>query len=115
LHIFERSGVDVGLGVVTAVLGVLLAALGIHALLNPDRVVRPWLAVVAASSVLAALCIHLTRIYVIEDDDGFYGPPYFGLYLTAFGALIALAGDLRRWRIRNPDPPPTAATTQRRR
>jgi hypothetical protein len=96
LHIFERSGVDVGLGVVTAILGLLLAGLGIYALLNPrvgrPRVGRPRLAIVAAASVLAAICIHLVRIYVIDDYDGFYGPPYSGLYVTALGGLIALAG-----------------------
>jgi hypothetical protein len=98
LHIFERSGVDVGLGVVTAILGLLLAGLGIYALLNP-RVCRPRLAVLAAASVLAAICIHLVRVYVIDDYDGFYWPPYFGLYVTALGGLIALAGGAWQWQV----------------
>jgi hypothetical protein len=51
--------------------------------------------------VLAAICIHLVRIYVIDEYDGFYGPPYFGLYVTGLGGLIALAGSVRQWQVRN--------------
>jgi hypothetical protein len=114
MHTYERAGVDLGAGFVTAALGILLAALGIYALLNLDRVVRPGLAVIAAASVLATICVHLIRNYVFVEDNGLSGAPYFGLLVTAAGGLLALAAAARQWQIRKSDPPPIANTTQRR-
>jgi hypothetical protein len=110
--IYERSGVDFGPGIITAVLGLLLAVLGIYALLNLDRVVRPRLAIVAAAAVLATIGAHLFRIQVI-DDFPIVGAPDLGLYITALGGLVALVAGVRQWRVRNLDPPRVADTAQR--
>jgi len=111
--IYERSGVDFRPGIITAVLGLLLAVLGIYALLNVDRVGRPRLAIVAAAAVLATIGAHLFRIQVI-DDFPIVGAPDLGLYITALGGLIALVAGVRQWQVRNLGPPRVAGTAQRR-
>lgn len=97
----ERSGVEFGAGIVTAILGALLAVLGVIARRNIDRRV-PLAGVVAAGGVLIAVGIHLVIVY---GGDIVTGSPYLGLYFTVIGGVVSLIASLRLRYIRDWRPP----------
>jgi hypothetical protein len=108
--IYERSGIQFGPGVVTAILGVLLALLGFIASRKLDRMV-PLIGVVAAGGVLITIGIHLLTVYGGESDI-VTGPPYLGLYITAIGSILCLAASVRLWHLRRRQPRASEASTE---
>lgn len=85
--IYERSGVQFGPGMVTAILGALLALLGFIASRKVDRMVS-LIGIVAAGGALITIGIHLLMVYGNEGDI-VTGLPYLGLYITAIGAILS--------------------------
>jgi hypothetical protein len=94
MHIYERSGVDLGWGIVTAVLGAAVLVLATSTLFGRGR--RPLVERVAALGILLALGIHLylTAYGPSAADDGLIGTPYVGVYVTAIGAIVVLVASL---------------------
>ena len=95
MAISEYSGTDLGFGVITALAGVLLAAIGIDALR------RHGVSRYGAAAVLLAILIVLTVsasvawMYAIPGDDKeYYWPPSTALLVGVMG-LFALAASLR--------------------
>ena len=98
MAISDYSGIDLGFGVVTALAGLLLAAIGLGALR------RKGVSRFATAAVLLALLIVVTAgasvvwMYVIPGDDKeFYWPPFTAILVGIVG-LIALAASLWLWR-----------------
>ena len=98
MAISDYSGIDLGFGVVAALGGLLLAAIGLGALR------RKGVSRFATAAVLLALLIVVTAgasvvwMYVIPGDDKeFYWPP-FTAFLVGIVGLIALAASLWLWR-----------------
>jgi peptidoglycan/LPS O-acetylase OafA/YrhL len=98
MAISDYSGIDLGFGVVTALGGLLLAAIGLGALR------RKGVSRFATAAALLALLIVVTAgasvvwMYVIPGDDKeFYWPP-FTTFLVGIVGLIALAASLWLWR-----------------
>ena len=98
MAISDYSGIDLGFGVVTALGGLLLAAIGLGALR------RKGVSRFATAAALLALLIVVTAgasvvwMYVIPGDDKeFYWPP-FTAFLVGIVGLIALAASLWLWR-----------------
>ena len=98
--LYERSGIEFGPGIVTAILGALLALLGVLARRNIDPRV-PLVGVVAAGGVLIAVGIHLVFVY---GGDIVTGSPYLGLYFTVIGGVVSLAASLRMRQLGSPGP-----------
>ena len=104
MHISERSGVDLGWGIVTAVLGAAVLVLGVSALLGRGR--RPLLERLAAVGILLAVGLHLylSTYGPSAADDGFIATPYIAVYVTVIGAIVVLVASLSRPADRRPDP-----------
>lgn len=92
MDIYERSGVDLGWGIVTAVLGGVLLLLGVNAVSGRAR--HPLVERVAALGILLAVGLHLflSTYGPSADDDGLTGTPYIGAYLTVIGAVVVMIG-----------------------
>ena len=88
-YIFSRSGMAVGWGVLTTVLGVLIAINGLGAG-HSER--PPVAAAIQAALVLAVLIGFAIRVWIVPEYDS-YGPG-FGYLLTVIGALIALGASV---------------------
>ena len=95
MAISEYSGLDLGFGVLTAVAGFLLAAIGV------DGLRRGGVSRFATAAMLLALLVVVTAgasvvwMYVIPGDDKeFRWPPYTAI-LVAIVGLIAFAAGLR--------------------
>jgi hypothetical protein len=95
MAISEYSGIELGFGVVTALAGLALAAIGFAGLL-PNGGSR-----VAARAIWPALLIIVTAgasviwMYVIPGDDKrYYWPPYTAIVVGIVG-LVATAASLR--------------------
>ena len=104
LYVYERSGVDLGWGIVTAVLGAAVLVLAVGALLGRGR--RPLLERLAAVGILLAVGLHLylSTYGPSAADDGFIATPYIAVYVTVVGAMVVLAASLARLADRRPDP-----------
>jgi hypothetical protein len=92
MHFYERSGIDVGWGIVTAVLGCVLLLLGVSALRGRAR--RPLVERGAALGIVLAVGLHLllTTFGPSAADDGLTGTLYIGGYVTVLGAVVVLVG-----------------------
>lgn len=102
MHIFERSGVDLGWGIVTAALGVAVLLLGVNTLRGRGR--RPFVERLAAVSILLAVGVHLYLATYGGPADMLSGPPYIGVYMTVIGAVVVLVASLSRPRDRPAHP-----------
>lgn len=96
--IWERTGVSFGPGIVTALLGLLMVALGIDATRGRDRAVPAEVPIGMASVVLVVVIgfvmrVHLVPLYKLYG--GFEGP-----ILVGAGAIAALLASLRQRRAR---------------
>jgi hypothetical protein len=100
--LYERSGIEFGLGIVTAILGALLAVLGILAPRTTDRRL-PSVGVIAAGGVLIAVGVHLVLVY---GGDIVTGSPYLGLYITVVGGVVSLIASVRLRSLRGSRPSP---------
>jgi hypothetical protein len=98
----EQSGVQFGPGVVTAILGGLLAVLGVFGSRKVDRLI-PLLGFFAAVGALTAVALHLVIVYG-GGEDIVIGTPYVGLYITVIGAVVGLAASLRARNLRSSGP-----------
>lgn len=92
MHIFERSGVDLGWGLVTAVLGVAALVLGLIALRGRGR--RPLFERIVALAVLIVVGVHLYLAMFTGSADSVGRTPYIGVYLTIIGAVMVLVGSM---------------------
>lgn len=94
-HLFWRTGVDLGPGVVTAVLGVALVFAGLFALLFRGAPLSWALPLVLASSQLLVLGAWVVRISLF---------PHYTVYITGIGFPLVVAGGLialaASWRLR---------------
>ena len=92
----EMSGLDVGYGVVTAIAGILLTAIGIDAIRRGGISPFGTLATLLACLGLVAVTLFVVDVYVFADESmHLWGPPAFAAFLTGGGGLIALAAGLR--------------------
>lgn len=94
MAISEHSGLDLGFGVVTALAGLMLAAIG------SDGLRRKGVSRFATAAVLLALLILVTAgasviwMYVIPGDDKDFRWPPFTAILVGSIALVAFAASL---------------------
>jgi hypothetical protein len=107
MAISEYSGLDLGFGVVTALAGLGLAAIGFDALRHKGVSRFATVAVPLAALIVAAAGVSVIWMYVLPGDDNpdfmlprlgtakeFYWPP-FTVFLVGIVGLIALAASLR--------------------
>jgi hypothetical protein len=89
----DKTGVDFGLGVVTALLGLALAIIGIAAFRQGGA--SPWRtpSVVLALAALLTVGAFVVRMYVLPEFL-LYGPGT-GVYLVAAGAVMAATAGVR--------------------
>jgi hypothetical protein len=88
----DRSGIQWGEGVVTALLGAAIMRIGLGRLRSADYPTRlaSWLGL----AVLVTVVVHAVRLHVLPGQI-FYGPSY-GAMLAAGGGLLAVAAGLER-------------------
>jgi len=93
---YERSGVDLGWGIVTAVLGAVVVVAALSVQLGRRR--HGLVEGLSAAGVLLAVGLHLylSTYGPSAADDGLTGPAYSGVYLTVIGALVVLVRSLSR-------------------
>ena len=91
--IFERTGLDVGWGFVTAFVGIVMIAIGLARSSNPRAIV---VARAAGVATLIIAAVFAARVWVVPEYYS-YGPQV-GFVATVLGGLIAAVGDpvLRR-------------------
>ena len=91
--IFERSGLAVGWGIATVVLGLVILAIAVTGSRQPSLVPLARLAGVATLVVAVGFAL---RVWVVPEYES-YGPR-IGFLATSLGGLIAAVGDpvLRR-------------------
>jgi len=93
--ISDYSGLDLGFGVVTAVAGLGLAAIGVGALRGRGVSRFATAAMLLALLVIATAGASIIWMYVIPGDDkDFHWPPYVPAIVGVLG-LIAFAASLR--------------------
>jgi hypothetical protein len=85
----DRSGVEWGEGVVTALLGAAIVRIGLGRLRFPDSPtgLATWLGL----AVLAAVAVHVIRLHVLPGPL-FYGPSYGAMIVSMGGVLAAVVG-----------------------
>lgn len=88
-----RSGLDVGLGIVTLGLGVGLAVAGFDAFRRGGWSPVWALSAAMAAAALVVVAVFLARTYVFADFL-MYGPGG-GVYLVVTGAVVALVSAVR--------------------
>jgi hypothetical protein len=93
MHLVDRSGIEVGLGIVTLVLGAALALVGLDAVRRGGWSPVRWLAVALALLAIAVAATFLGRTYAFGESL-MYGPGV-GIYLVAFGAVLAAIAGFR--------------------
>jgi hypothetical protein len=102
LHIWYQTGTDLGTGVLTAALELVLVVLGAVAL----RVaLPPALPLGISAAVLVVVVAHLLRQAVAPPDD--MDSTSGGLYFVVIGAVIGMLASLRL--ARAPKAPPRSA------
>jgi hypothetical protein len=95
MAISEYSGLDLGFGVVTAIAGLGLAAIGVDGLRRKGVARFATGAVMLASLIVAAAGASVIWMHVLPGDDKeFYWPP-FTAFMVGIVGLIALAASLR--------------------
>ena len=95
MAISEYSGLDLGFGVVTAIAGLGLAAIGFDGLRRKGVSQFATAAVPLAALIVAAAGASVIWMYVLPGDDReFYWPP-FTAFLVGIIGLMALAASLR--------------------
>lgn len=100
--ISEYSGLDLGFGGVTAVAGLVFAAIGLDALRRRGASRLAPAAMPLALLVVVAAGVSVVWMYVVPGDDkDFYRPPYLVSLVRILG-LIAFAASLR---LRHPTRP----------
>jgi hypothetical protein len=96
MAISEVSGISVGYGTVTAIAGILLAAIGIDASRHDGDSRYRSAASLIALLVLLTIGAFLTRTYVFRDESQHIsGLPQLGAVLSGSGGLVALIASLR--------------------
>ena len=85
----DRSGVEWGEGVVTALLGAAIVRIGVARLRSPDSPtgLASWLGL----AVLATVAVHVVRLHVLPGPL-FSGPSYGAMIVSMGGLLAAVAG-----------------------
>jgi hypothetical protein len=98
--LFERSGIDFGPGVVTAMLGLLLALTGLYAIRRRGVLPFATLPLVAAALVLLIIGAYVVRVHFFPEFsiDG----PSLGVYFVAGGGAIAAVASARLKQARPP-------------
>lgn len=89
----DRSGIDIGWGIVTLGLGAALALAGLEALRRGRWSPVWWLPVRMALAVIVVAAMFLGRTYVATESQ-MYGPGA-GIYLAVFGAVLAAIAGFR--------------------
>jgi hypothetical protein len=90
MHIWYQSGIDLGTGVLTAALGLVLVVLGAVAL----RVaLPPALPLGISAAILVVVTAHLVRQAVAPPDD--MDSTSGGLYFVVLGAVLGMLASLR--------------------
>lgn len=89
----DKTGVDFGPGVVTAVLALALTIIGIAALWRGGALPFRPQSVVLALAALLTVGAFVVRMYVLPEFL-LYGPG-IGVYLVAAGAVVAAAASVR--------------------
>ena len=95
MAISTYSGIDLGFGVITALAGILLAAIGVDALRHDG--VSGYTAPASSLALLtvATVGVSVVWMYVIPGDDKeYYWPPSTAIFIGIIG-LIALAASTR--------------------
>jgi peptidoglycan/LPS O-acetylase OafA/YrhL len=94
MAISEYSGPDLGFGVVTALAGLVLAAIGLDGLRRNGVSRFATAAAILAVLIVAAAGASVIWMYVIPGDDKeFYWPPFTAILVGIVG-LIAFAASL---------------------
>jgi hypothetical protein len=88
------SGIDLGFGVVTAVAGLVLAAIGLGALRRQDVSRFATVAVLLALLIVVTAGASVVWMYVIPGEDKYYRWPSVTAILVGIVGLMALAASL---------------------
>jgi peptidoglycan/LPS O-acetylase OafA/YrhL len=95
MSISDYSGIDLGFGVVTALAGLGLAAIGLDALRHKSNSRFAMTAALLAFLIVVTAGASVIWMYVLPGDDkDFYWPPLTPI-LVGVAGLIALAASLR--------------------
>jgi peptidoglycan/LPS O-acetylase OafA/YrhL len=95
MSISDYSGIDLGFGVVTALAGLGLAAIGLDALRHKSNSRFAMTAALLALLIVVTAGASVIWMYVLPGDDkDFYWPPLTPI-LVGVAGLIALAASLR--------------------
>jgi hypothetical protein len=91
LGLADESGITLGYGLVTLVLGIAIVALGIRATrANSTSRDRPILVIlVVAVLATAALSVGLLELRIVAPRFGVFGSYRFGIFLVIFAAIVA--------------------------
>jgi len=92
MHLYERSGIDMGWGILTAALGAAALLLGINTLRSHRR--RPLFEGLAAVGIFLAVGVHLYLETYGGPANRLIGPPHIGVYMTVMGAVVVLGASL---------------------
>jgi peptidoglycan/LPS O-acetylase OafA/YrhL len=102
MAISDYSGLDLGFGVVTAVAGLGLAAIGVNGLRRRGVSRFAMTAALISLLVVAAAGASVIWMYVLPGDDKeFYWPPFTAVLIGIIG-LIAFAASVRFRRTMTP-------------
>lgn len=97
------SGIDLGFGVVTALGGLALVAIGLDGLRRRGVSRFTTAAILLAVLIVVTAGASIVWMYVIPGDDRDFNWPPLAAVLVGIGGLIALAASLR---LRRTMPPP---------
>ena len=93
MSLVDRSGIDIGPGIITLGLGVALALAGLDAFRRGGWSPVWALAVSMAFAAIVVAALFVGRTYVFAESL-MYGPEY-GIYLVVLGAVVAAAAGFR--------------------
>lgn len=94
MHLFVSSGIDLGVGVPTAGLGLLLALMGLYVLRSRGKSPFRGLPLILASLVLAIVATFTVATFVVLPEAAVLGPGV-GLFIVAAGAAISMIAGAR--------------------